>query len=165
MERGGHTTYYGNSVIEVKKNKYPLSNSAKVIADGNSATSTEKLQLFRFNPDKQGTVFPPHHPYYKAKERVANALKDKEAGLTIAYESATGATVKAHDNADPKDFSDNIRSTKILADDGTNILIREHNGLDGKNVELEINGRICDFKGTDKKTTSGVAVIMNTEKF
>lgn len=62
------------TVVQVKKGKYPLSDSAKAMADGNSATPTEKLHIFRFNPGKQGTVFPPHHPYMQEKTKIEAVL-------------------------------------------------------------------------------------------
>lgn len=141
-------------VVQVRKGKHPLSDSKKAIADGNAATTltnkdgVNKLAIFRYNPGKQAVIFPPHHPYMQEKERIAAIVKDKEAGLTIAYESANGATVKAHDNADPKDFAYNITQAKRLADAGENVIIAEHSYEEGvKNPELILgDGKKGDFK-------------------
>lgn len=60
-------------VIQVRKDKYPRSNSAQAIDDGNKAT-TGRDAIFRFNPGQQKVIFPPHHPYYKVKERIGDIL-------------------------------------------------------------------------------------------
>ena len=66
-------------VVQVRKGKYKQSDSAKAIEDGNAATPTEKLKIFRYNPGKQGAIFPPHHPYFKALD--AQQKKDLLAAM------------------------------------------------------------------------------------
>lgn len=53
------------TTVQVRKNKYPESNSAQVQQLGAEATEG-KNNIFRFNPGKQQVIFPPHHPYLKA---------------------------------------------------------------------------------------------------
>jgi len=62
-------------VDQVRKGKYPQSDSEKSIAKGNAMTDTIKKKIFRFNPGAQEKVFPPKHPYYKAPETVQDVLK------------------------------------------------------------------------------------------
>lgn len=135
-------------VVQVRKGKYPLSDSTQALQDGNAATGTPKLEIFRYNPGKQGVIFPPHHPYFKEQAKVAQALKDKAAGLTTVYESKNGATVNQHENADPKDLDYNLHHAKRLADAGENVIIAEHSYDEGvKNPELILEGgQIGDFK-------------------
>ncbi|MCM1035547.1 MAG: toxin glutamine deamidase domain-containing protein [Paludibacter sp.] len=54
------------TVVQVRKGKYPITDSQQAIAAGQQATASPKQQIFRFNPGKQQKVFPPKHPYYKA---------------------------------------------------------------------------------------------------
>lgn len=51
------------TVVQVLKDKYPLSSSEKASAMGATATSKPKQKIFRFNPGKELKVFPPKHPY------------------------------------------------------------------------------------------------------
>ncbi len=52
------------SVVQVRKGKYPLSDSEDAIKRGDAATSKPKQQIFRFNPGAQERIFPPKHPYF-----------------------------------------------------------------------------------------------------
>lgn len=51
------------TTVQVRKGKYPQSNSEEAIARGNECTAKPKQQIFRFNPGKEMKVFPPKHPY------------------------------------------------------------------------------------------------------
>lgn len=62
------------TVVQVRKNKYPASDSSQAIEAGNRATDTAKMQIFRFNPGKTLELFPPKHPYYKAPTEVEKEI-------------------------------------------------------------------------------------------
>ena len=51
------------TAVQVRKDKYPVSDSTTAIQAGENATSGAKQQIFRFNPGKEGKIFPPKHPY------------------------------------------------------------------------------------------------------
>ena len=51
------------TVVQVRKGKYPVSDSDAACSVGEHATSLPKQKIFRFNPGKTGKVFPPKHPY------------------------------------------------------------------------------------------------------
>lgn len=57
--------------VQVRKSKYPVSDSAKAIEAGDKATSQigkdgkNRLEIFRFNPGTSLKLMPPEHPYYK----------------------------------------------------------------------------------------------------
>lgn len=51
------------TAVQVRRGKYPQSDSAQAIAAGEAATAQPKQKIFRFNPGKQEKVFPPKHPY------------------------------------------------------------------------------------------------------
>ncbi len=59
------------TVVEVLKDKYHVSDSAKSIESGKIATTQigkdgkNKLEIFRFNPGKNQKLMPPNHPYAK----------------------------------------------------------------------------------------------------
>jgi len=63
------------TTVQVRKGKYPQSDSEKAIARGNAMTDPLKKQIFRFNPGAQEKIFPPKHPYYKAPEIVKQVLE------------------------------------------------------------------------------------------
>ena len=62
------------TTVQVRKGKYPQSNSEEAIARGQACTAKPKQQIFRFNPGKQQKIFPPKHPYFKANEEVGKTL-------------------------------------------------------------------------------------------
>lgn len=57
------------TAVQVRKSKYPLSDSASAIAFGEKATTAynskgrNALAIFRFNPGIEHKIFPPRHPY------------------------------------------------------------------------------------------------------
>lgn len=63
------------TVVQVLKDKYPLSSSEKASAMGATATSKPKQKIFRFNPGKELKVFPPKHPYLPKGCDDCNVLK------------------------------------------------------------------------------------------
>ncbi len=69
------------AAIQVRKGKYPVSDSATACDAGNKATThigkdgTNKGVIFRFNPGKQEKIFPPKHPYYKVPEKTAKEVE------------------------------------------------------------------------------------------
>lgn len=70
------------TVVQVRKGKYPLSDSATAIQQGREATQqigkngVNRAEMFRFNPGKQQVVFPKHHPYYNVSQREREALRE-----------------------------------------------------------------------------------------
>lgn len=55
------------TVVQVRKEKYEQSRSIDAIESGRKATSGKFEKMFRYNPGKSQTVFPPHHPYSTSK--------------------------------------------------------------------------------------------------
>ena len=59
------------TVVEVLKDKYPVSDSVKSISEGEKATTQigkdgkNRLEIFRFNPGADKKLFPPLHPNNK----------------------------------------------------------------------------------------------------
>lgn len=64
------------TVVQVRKGKYPLSDSAQSIATGEQITAQPKQQIFRFNPGKELKIFPDKHPYNKAPQQAKEVIKD-----------------------------------------------------------------------------------------
>ena len=68
------------TAVQVLKDKYPTSDSDQACAAGERATTQigkngeNKAAIFRFNPGKEGKVFPPKHPYYKAPAEVKKQM-------------------------------------------------------------------------------------------
>ncbi|MEG1673359.1 MAG: hypothetical protein RR298_07570, partial [Alistipes sp.] len=64
------------TVVQVRKNKYPTSDSAKAIEIGESITAEPKAQMFRFNPGKELKLFPDKHPYNKSPKKVKKVVAE-----------------------------------------------------------------------------------------
>lgn len=160
-------------VIPVLKEDFPLSNSQRA-QDAFDDMTQGKASIFRYNPGKEGVIFPPHHPYYGKRgykhclnPHLATSLGDNEEcnvvrnldgvdkdkpdkeGYTTIEQG--GATIKVHKDADPVEVDDNIRTGLDLVrfDPTLDVRIREHKSqinASCKNAEFEINGLIADAK-------------------
>lgn len=64
------------TTVQVRREKYPVSNSEDAIAAGERATDTPKKKIFRFNPGKTGNLFPPKHPYFKLTRQDKPVVKE-----------------------------------------------------------------------------------------
>lgn len=90
------------TAVEVRKSKYPESDSKKAIEAGEKATSQigkdgkNKLEIFRFNPGAEQKIFPPKHPYNKVKgaEEVKKIFEPTYTPEKITdYEKKLGITI------------------------------------------------------------------------
>lgn len=55
------------TAVQVRKSKYPLSDSQNARTLGEQATAGKNQAIFRFNPGKEKRVFPDKHPYFPKK--------------------------------------------------------------------------------------------------
>lgn len=76
------------TVVQVRKGKYPESDSNTAIQQGREATyqagknGVNKAAIFRYNPGKQQVIFPPHHPYYEVSESLRKKITDALTGVS-----------------------------------------------------------------------------------
>lgn len=63
------------TVVQVRRGKYPTSDSARSVAIGEQITDEPKKRIFRFNPGTELKIFPDRHPYNKAPERAKDAVQ------------------------------------------------------------------------------------------
>lgn len=75
------------SVVQVRKGRYPESDSQQAVGIGEQITEEPKKRIFRFNPGKELKVFPDKHPYnkapQKAKEQILQLAKERFSAKTI----------------------------------------------------------------------------------
>lgn len=64
------------TVVQVRKDKYLTSDSAKCVEIGEEITNDPKKRMFRFNPGKELKIYPDKHPYYKAPKEVETAIAE-----------------------------------------------------------------------------------------
>lgn len=69
------------TVVQVRKNKYPESDSEQCVEIGEAITADPKMQMFRFNPGKELKLYPDKHPYYKAPKAAKKAIKQLVAPI------------------------------------------------------------------------------------
>lgn len=70
------------TAVQVRRGKYTESDPAKAMMLGDNSTAAAKQQIFRYNPGKTMTLFPPKHPYYKAPaeaKKVVNEVVKEES--------------------------------------------------------------------------------------
>lgn len=74
-------------VVQVRKGRYPESDSRQAVGIGEEITEEPKKRIFRFNPGKELKVFPDKHPYnkapQKAKEQILQLAKERFSAKTI----------------------------------------------------------------------------------
>ncbi len=87
------------TAVQVRKGKYPLSDSEQAIKTGKEITADPKKQIFRFNPGKELKIYPDKHPYNKAPEKVkkiveklAEEIKTPEQAVSFIQESKVRQT-------------------------------------------------------------------------
>lgn len=146
------------TVVEVLKDKYPLSDSAKAIAEGEKATTQigksgkNQLEIFRFNPGKQKVIFPPDHPYNKVvgAKVVKNQLKNKppiDLNDYIKGEFPTNKEIKniliKYAELSPEDFRNGLDDVKFLK---SKSYMMQHS--------MSYNPRTNDWVGGSKITLS-----------
>lgn len=74
-------------VVQVRKGRYPESDSQQAVGIGEQITEEPQKRIFRFNPGKELKVFPDKHPYnkapQKAKEQILQLAKERFSAKTI----------------------------------------------------------------------------------
>lgn len=127
-------------VWQVLKNRYEPSDSEEASKKGELATETfgkggvNTSAMFRFNPGKQKTIFPPTHPYFNNKEVVKKvkgakpakpgdtSKKEKQIIDLNEYIKGNEPTAKEVDNIirkyaelKPDDFAHGLEEVKITS--------------------------------------------------
>lgn len=105
------------TAVQVRKGKYPESDSATAIQQGREATcqadknGVNRAAIFRYNPGKQQVIFPPHHPYYEVSQReqeaIGQALHPEEKAYTVV--PTTAGRLRIHSGHGKGEREENIR--------------------------------------------------------
>lgn len=111
------------TVVQVRKGKYPESDSATAIQQGREATcqagkdGVNRAAIFRFNPGKQQVIFPPHHPYYQVSQleqkKVREALRPEEQAYTPV--PTKNGRLRIHSGHGKGERQENIRVASYFA--------------------------------------------------
>jgi hypothetical protein len=67
--------YIRCTAVQVRKNKYPLSDPDLAMQRGKNCTAGVKREIFRYNAGKSLQLFPPGHPYYKAPAQAKQVIE------------------------------------------------------------------------------------------
>ena len=138
------------TVVQVRKSKYPVSDSQWAIQQGEKATTAinkkgqNKLAIFRFNPGKEQKIFPPRHPYfpkgcgkcdknmlaYNPKKPMCQACKIlgqcAKKNVTMFERFENGGALKIHNwvkKRDSKDFDKLKHAARLMAKKGHEVVI------------------------------------------
>lgn len=111
------------TVVQVRKGKYPESDSTTAIQQGREATyqagknGVNRAEMFRFNPGKQQVVFPKHHPYYNVSQREREAIQvtlhPEEKEYTVV--PTQNGTLRIHSGHGKGERQENIRVASHFA--------------------------------------------------
>lgn len=114
--------------VQVRKGKYPVSNSEKAIEAGEKATTQigkngkNNLEIFRFNPGTSLKLMPPEHPYNKVKDakKVIDNFESTSAidlKKLIKKDVPTNAEIKnilkTYADQFPDDFRNGLSEIKV----------------------------------------------------
>lgn len=61
--------------VQVRRSKYPQSDAAQAMKQGDAATEEAKQKMFRFNTGKTMRLFSKQHPYFKAPAKAKKVIK------------------------------------------------------------------------------------------
>lgn len=139
------------TTIQVRKSKYPESDSTQAVHLGANATEG-KNNIFRFNPGKQQVIFPEHHPYLKKLSGVERKTLEKKAGEVSEIKTADDVVNTINQLAKGKDWFER----------GFNKL--EVTRKAGINGSTDMNGRIWLTKERMDKTISGINKLSKGEE-
>ena len=139
------------TTVQVRKSKYPESNSSQAQSLGANATEG-KNNIFRFNPGKQQVIFPPHHPYLKKLSGVERETLAKKASEAHDIKTADDVIKIINDIAKDKDWFER----------GFNKL--EVTRKAGANGATDMNGRIWLTKERIDNTISSINKLSKGEQ-
>lgn len=139
------------TAVQVRKTKYPESNSTQAQQLGSDATDG-KDNIFRFNPGKESVVFPAHHPYIK------NLSKPEKEVIKKKAQEANQILTK-----------DDVVSVISQIDKEKNWFERGFSKLEvtrkaGVNGSTDMNGKIWLTKDRMDKTISGISKLQKGEE-
>ena len=172
-------------VIPVLKEDFPLSNSQRA-QDAFDDMTQGKASIFRYNPGKEGVIFPPHHPYFGKRgykhclnPHLATSLGNNEecdvhSNLKQNYvpqkkvleTTEEGHTIQQYDNVNPEasDYKQVLAAARYFASHGEDVEILPKMGsgskaFDYKAIFADLIGTRYDGKTPDLRCTKdGVSV-------
>lgn len=62
--------------VQVRRSKYPQSDAAQAMKQGDAATEEAKQKMFRFNTGKTMRLFSRQHPYFKAPQKAKEVVEE-----------------------------------------------------------------------------------------
>lgn len=62
--------------VQVRRSKYPQSDAAQAMKQGDAATEEAKQKMFRFNTGKTMRLFSKQHPYFKAPQKAKEVVEE-----------------------------------------------------------------------------------------
>lgn len=108
------------NAVQVRKNKYPESESTKMQVAGIKATNG-KNTIFRFNPGKDQVLFPKHHPYFTSLSgKETEALKNKASEENDIKTAADVVSVIQNIDKDTKWFERGFKNLEITTKKNVN---------------------------------------------
>lgn len=128
------------TVVQVRRGKYPESDSAKSIEIGEEITAAPKKRMFRFNPGKELRLYPEKHPYYKAPTAVKKVVTELAKEITTPKEAV--------------EFINSSDERKQWFERGFNTL--EKASISGQNGYTDMKGRIALTKERLDHVLSGL---------
>lgn len=172
-------------VIPVLKEDFPLSNRQRA-QDAFDDMTQGKASIFRYNPGKEGVIFPPHHPYYGKRgykhclnPHLATSLGDNEecdvhSNLKQNYvpqkkvleTTEEGHTIQQYDNVNPEasDYKQVLAVARFFAKLGEDVELlpsmqRGAKAFDYKEIYADLIGTRYEGKTPDLRCTKdGVSV-------
>ncbi len=110
------------TVVQVRKEKYPVSDPALAMLRGDNCTDGEKKKIFRYNPGKSLELFPPKHPYYKVPAKVRQAVEVAEVLREDVYKHGKGVIrISEHVDRNDSDYGKLLEIAEYFANDGAEV--------------------------------------------
>lgn len=147
------------TAVQVRKSKYPESDSAAAIAGGEKATTkigkagVNKAAIFRFNPGKEMKLMPPKHPYLpkgcgNCEFRKERNLYDPANPTCQACDAIAKCLSKFEDVKGGRERRKQLRvkaKEKFAGVEMTNSNFNHKVVLSGRNIKEILNQPHCSF--------------------
>lgn len=171
------------TVVEVLKDKYPVSDSAEKIAKGELATTQlgkdgkNRLEIFRFNPGADKKLFPPKHPNNliagaKAASPIIKELFNNDvnrySGITfkkeVGIKNGGSLEIFTTGKQNKQEFAKNKKALNIVANSGDKyrMLPIVNDGKPNPDAFNIKTNRLVDIKVSDG--TNGKNIIQGAMK-
>lgn len=161
------------SAVQVRKDKYTVSDPELAMKRGENCTDGSKRQIFRYNPGKSLLLFPPKHPYHKApndakativdiaryeyNKALYERLSQNSDYTNVEFYQATGGVTAIHKGHNLDKVGGKYEQDALIAGaKAGNAVILENEKGEGRHTEGLWNGALFEVAGCETGSANNI---------